>query len=304
MIKNWKEVHIYAAHHNKWDNFLYDKTEFYTNLIFESVSWYADFTLWELRKRQKHLSVFNKNKLAVLETYKKKGTNLVVWDFTEDDERNNTIKDWNNDLDYDINFLERNQNLENIKNFYNKWAETERLRNENFITNIEKAEWSVLLRVGKSHSILVKELKRLGYDVSIDILPEVFWYHTALIRKLALWSQTSDEEYIKWWCCAMMENHELIRNSLISKNAKEIKEEDWFLFHPFVNSLIDSYWGNIEDINFRNINKLFLDQWLPDPFLKKVTKREQKEYLKNFSIKKYGDDKYYQWLIKQGIMTG
>lgn len=299
-----KEIHIYAAHHNKWDRFLYDSIDFYSNLIFESVSWDAESTLWELRKRKKHLSVFNKSKLAVLEKYKKRGTNLIVGDFIEDYKRNNIIKDWNNGLDYDINFLEYSQNLDNIIKFYNKRASVEKIRNENFIKNIESVEWSVLVRVGKSHSVLVKELKRLGYDLSIDILPEVYGYHTALIRKLALWSQASDEEYIRWWCCAMMENNELIRNSLISKNAQEIKEEDWSLFHPFINALIDSYWDNIGDINARNINKLFIEQWLPDPLLKKITKREQKEYLKNFSIKKYGDDKYYQWLIKQGIMTG
>jgi hypothetical protein len=96
--------------------------------------------------------------------------------------------------------------------------------------------------------------------------------------------------------------HQNYCKNIFGKSYTELTQSDWDPIFVLFNALVDSYPGDLSKIKEKNLMLLFTSQCLPNPMHHRIPRQKIRDFLKQFSIKKYGCASYYDRLMKQGII--
>lgn len=305
-----KEVDIFAHSHWPNDPYLADIPAQYDVFIIE------DMTVTEISDVFNHFATTSHKKRTFYERdmekklhfLKKQWTKLVIGDFSHDNE----IVDLAVITSHEryLRLFEKtclDSTFHNIKAFYAELWWSERLRNDNFVANIAKEEGYIWVRFWTTHAIIVRELKRLWYDILLSIDPTLYDYHITLLRKIYLQQPVLDGDYYKWRASililSLLQRDEEVQKNIYGKSFGETTAQQDQMIHAFFNCLIDGLsHEELKTITYHTVGRLFTYNNITSPLKTRIKRQEIRDFLKNFSIKKYGTTVYYDWLEKQGII--
>ena len=296
-----KIVDIYLGMHGWTNRFVHELVaDDYKTFIIESTT-HFDVTslIKEYNLIKKSRAPYSKHKFAIIERLLKNGVDIVIGDFGESAIANNKIHNSIEIFDYIPNISD----IKDIKLFYQKWGDIESLRNNNYIYNINNAEGPIWIRIGGAHGLIVKELKKQwSYDISVVTDTWLMNYHAAVVRKYCLGLNISDDEYRKWVISHILSLNQTVSKNLHGKEFAELNQKHYNLIYAPLNALIDSYEKPLDTLKISSIMDLFTSQSLKDPSFQRIPRQDIRDFLKEFSVKKYGTTVYYERLEKQGFI--
>ncbi len=295
-----KVVDVYLGMHGGKNRFVHELiADDYKTFIIE---WTTHQNIEELIKNFNAIkstrAEYSKHKFAVIEKLQKQWVNIVIGDFWDESAVNHKIQS-----DSSADNRPNLSDLASIKTFYAQWVEVEKMRNQNYIYNIEKHQGPIGIRLGSAHGLIVQELKKKwAFDITIVTDPMVAIYHTVVVRKACLDLHIADEEYYKWAISRILSNNQELSINLHGKEYALLDQKSYNLVFAFLNALIDSYQEPLHTIGSQNYIELFTTQWFVNPLYTRIPRQQIRDFLKNYSIKKHGTPVYYEWLERQWII--
>ena len=289
-----KEVDIFAHSHWPNDPYLADIPAKYDVFVVENMSSMniGDVFGYFSRISPKKRTPYERDMEQKLMMLKKQWTKLLVGDFCH----NNDVIDLAliTSPERYMKLFEKiyfNPTLDNIKDLYFEWWQSEWIRNTNFIANVSKAEGYIWVRFWTAHSIIVAELQKLGYDIFLSISPTLYDYHVTLTRKIYLHHLLSDTDYYKWWVSllihSLLQKDQNVHKNIYGKSFEEIQSQQNNMINAFVNCLIDGLTETqLTEITDQSLEKLFTYNNVTNPLETRIKRQEIRDFLKNFSMKK------------------